>query len=593
MEPRNPSTEAARKNVLVVDSDAQSLRIVDVSLRRAGFEVTHATDGLVAASLIERNPPPDLVISDLDLPGLDGLELCRRAKAPQRKIPFIFLARPGTDNKVRAVRARRRRLPLEAGLRQGGAGCVSARCCSGTSASASSSAEAPAIASQAACRICRPSICCQTIATNGSRASLHLHSSSGRTPARSTSARAPSSTPRSGVCRAATRSTACSPGPTGRFEIEWRNIRRTRHRRDRRAGSPDGGHAAARRVDGASPARLPPLDTIFEVDYRLLAERLADIPDEVNGILRLFDGVRTRCRSSTTAVSRTSTPWPSSASSNSEELIRNVEAKVVEPERGRPGSRGLAQRHAAGPPAAAPPAAKTMRALAPRVGPASRDRADARVRSGGERVRNAKSAGPRRALSPAPAARPRRSHLRTHRSAEPRPTCAGRAGGGDSLFPTSSPSSRTTLVSSSGGPAAAVVGEISNGVTAASAAHRCIADAAAARPALRAARSVSIPRSTDPGLGPLAPVTVVTSPPAAAPPVAPRRLPAVATPPVAAPAPAAPRRRPQPPRTRRPRPRIGPRPEHVAPRLPYAAGRVATRRPRFQSCPSPTRPHAG
>ena len=38
---------------------------------------------------------------------------------------------------------------------------------------------------------------------------------------------------------------------------------------------------------------LPPLDTILEVDYRLLAERLADIPDEVNRILRLFDGMRT------------------------------------------------------------------------------------------------------------------------------------------------------------------------------------------------------------------------------------------------------------------------------------------------------------
>ena len=39
-------------------------------------------------------------------------------------------------------------------------------------------------------------------------------------------------------------------------------------------------------------AGVPALDTIFEVDYRLLAERLADIPDEVNRILRLFDGVR-------------------------------------------------------------------------------------------------------------------------------------------------------------------------------------------------------------------------------------------------------------------------------------------------------------
>src|SRR5580765_1265704 len=40
-------------------------------------------------------------------------------------------------------------------------------------------------------------------------------------------------------------------------------------------------------------AGVPRLESIFEVDYRLLAERLADIPDEVNRILRLFDGVRT------------------------------------------------------------------------------------------------------------------------------------------------------------------------------------------------------------------------------------------------------------------------------------------------------------
>ena len=46
---------------------------------------------------------------------------------------------------------------------------------------------------------------------------------------------------------------------------------------------------------------------IFEVDYRLLAERLAEIPDEVNAILRLFDGDERSSRSSTTAGCRTST----------------------------------------------------------------------------------------------------------------------------------------------------------------------------------------------------------------------------------------------------------------------------------------------
>src|SRR5262249_33107277 len=39
--------------------------------------------------------------------------------------------------------------------------------------------------------------------------------------------------------------------------------------------------------------QLPPLETVFEVDYRELAERLTEIPDEINGILRLFDGRRT------------------------------------------------------------------------------------------------------------------------------------------------------------------------------------------------------------------------------------------------------------------------------------------------------------
>src|SRR6266550_7326216 len=38
--------------------------------------------------------------------------------------------------------------------------------------------------------------------------------------------------------------------------------------------------------------QLPPLETVFEIDYRQLADRLSEIPDEVNGLLRLFDGRR-------------------------------------------------------------------------------------------------------------------------------------------------------------------------------------------------------------------------------------------------------------------------------------------------------------
>src|SRR5690606_2148586 len=50
-----------------------------------------------------------------------------------------------------------------------------------------------------------------------------------------------------------------------------------------------------RRVDewGRLCEQLPPLNTIFKVDGKLLAERLNEIPDELNGVLRLFDGTRT------------------------------------------------------------------------------------------------------------------------------------------------------------------------------------------------------------------------------------------------------------------------------------------------------------
>src|SRR5262249_41042259 len=53
-----------------------------------------------------------------------------------------------------------------------------------------------------------------------------------------------------------------------------------------------------RRLDewGRMLEQLPPLETVFELDYQQLSERLSEIPDEVNGLLRLFDVRRTLAR---------------------------------------------------------------------------------------------------------------------------------------------------------------------------------------------------------------------------------------------------------------------------------------------------------
>jgi DNA-binding response OmpR family regulator len=74
---------------LVVDDDPTVAEVVVAYLRDADFEVDHAADGRAALDLFGA-APPDLVVLDLMLPGIDGLEVCRRMRAV-RETPIIML----------------------------------------------------------------------------------------------------------------------------------------------------------------------------------------------------------------------------------------------------------------------------------------------------------------------------------------------------------------------------------------------------------------------------------------------------------------------------------------------------------------------
>src|SRR5258708_11026902 len=79
--------------VLVVDDDLTIAEVVGDYLRDAGLETRHAADGQSALSLA-REWPPDLVVLDLMLPGIDGLEVCRLLRAAhgsQQARPVIML----------------------------------------------------------------------------------------------------------------------------------------------------------------------------------------------------------------------------------------------------------------------------------------------------------------------------------------------------------------------------------------------------------------------------------------------------------------------------------------------------------------------
>lgn len=77
-----------RFHVLVVEDDAAISRVLRLELEHEGYEVETAADGL--AGLERALKEPDLVILDLMLPKMDGLEVCRRVRAKSR-VPIIML----------------------------------------------------------------------------------------------------------------------------------------------------------------------------------------------------------------------------------------------------------------------------------------------------------------------------------------------------------------------------------------------------------------------------------------------------------------------------------------------------------------------
>jgi DNA-binding response OmpR family regulator len=95
----------AKPQILLVDADPRSIRVLEVSLKNEGFSVTTASDGADALEKLEF-AAPDLILTDTRLPRLDGFELVRalRGKQELKSIPIMFLASSqSVEDKVRGV----------------------------------------------------------------------------------------------------------------------------------------------------------------------------------------------------------------------------------------------------------------------------------------------------------------------------------------------------------------------------------------------------------------------------------------------------------------------------------------------------------
>jgi len=83
--------------VLVVDDDPTLREVVSGYLARAGLTVVGAQDGLGALA-VARDRSPDLVVLDLTLPGLDGLEVFRRLRSERGDLPVVMLTARGEES---------------------------------------------------------------------------------------------------------------------------------------------------------------------------------------------------------------------------------------------------------------------------------------------------------------------------------------------------------------------------------------------------------------------------------------------------------------------------------------------------------------
>jgi two-component system, chemotaxis family, chemotaxis protein CheY len=94
------------KKILIVD-DSESIReVVCFTLENAGFQVFKGVDGVDALTVLNANAPVDLIITDLHMPNMDGIEFIRQVRANEafKFVPILFLTTESQNDKKMAAK---------------------------------------------------------------------------------------------------------------------------------------------------------------------------------------------------------------------------------------------------------------------------------------------------------------------------------------------------------------------------------------------------------------------------------------------------------------------------------------------------------
>jgi DNA-binding response OmpR family regulator len=281
----------AKPQLLLVDADPRSLRVLEVSLKNEGFSVTTAADGRDALSKLDF-AVPDLILTDISLPRIDGFELVRQVKQNREleKIPIVFVtSSTALEDKVRSlelgvedyitkpifVRELITRVNMLLARR------AQQRIATGPMTSrtrfSGSLEDMGVVDLLQTIEVSRKSGVATVV--NGQRTASIYFSEGKVVDAEQGRLRGEEAVYRTLIWT------------SGTFEVEFKQIDNEEIIQTSTQGLLMEG---MRRVDewGRLAEQLPSAAAVFDVDHEALAERLMEIPDELNGILRLLDGTR-------------------------------------------------------------------------------------------------------------------------------------------------------------------------------------------------------------------------------------------------------------------------------------------------------------
>lgn len=101
-----PLHAGRRARILIAEDDSRMRELLTDIVRNLGHEPIAVADGKAALATLAVDPP-DLLLSDVTMPGMDGFELCRRVKAnpATRLIPLVLVTGMGDDHKIQGIEA--------------------------------------------------------------------------------------------------------------------------------------------------------------------------------------------------------------------------------------------------------------------------------------------------------------------------------------------------------------------------------------------------------------------------------------------------------------------------------------------------------